>query len=201
MIAIIDYGLGNLTSVKNALDVIGVANKITNSKKDIVAANGIIFPGVGAAGAGMENLRKNKLDVLLTDQIKKGKPFLGTCLGMQLLFDYSEEDNTKCLGIFKGRVRKFTRRLKIPQIGWNNIRIMNSESRIMEQIEQDSFFYFVNSYYCEPEDQNIIIGKTDYGITFASVIQKDNVFATQFHSEKSGDVGLALLRNFTNICV
>jgi len=200
MIAIIDYGLGNLTSVKNALDNIGVANKITNAKKDIVNAKGIIFPGVGAAGAGMTNLRAKKLDMLLVEQIQKGKPFLGTCLGMQLLFEFSEENNTRCLGIFKGNVKRFKTTLKVPQIGWNQV-IKTSRTPLLRSTGVQSYFYFVNSYYCVPKEKSIVVGKTNYGKDFASVIQKNNVFATQFHSEKSGDAGLQLLKNFSNICL
>ena len=209
MIAIVDYGLGNLTSVKNALDTLGVENRVTALKKDIVTSKGIILPGVGAAGVGMLNLRKKKLDSLLIEQIKRGKPFLGTCLGMQLLFEYSEEDNTKCLGILRGKVKKFQTKLKVPQIGWNNVRITNypsrrgraeaDELRITNEIKDNSYFYYVNSYYCIPEDKNTVVGTTEYGVTFASVIQKDNIYATQFHSEKSGEAGLQLLKNFCSI--
>lgn len=200
MIGIIDYGLGNLTSVKNALDKLGVPNFISGDPVKLKKSTGLILPGVGAAGAGMKNLTAGKLDRLIIEEIKKGKPFLGICLGMQLLFDYSEEDNTKCLSIFPGIVKKFQGNLKVPQVGWNNVRIMNQESRIMQDIKDESYFYFVNSFYCDPRDKNFIAGETDYVITFASVLEKDNIFATQFHCEKSGEVGLKLLKNFTKGC-
>lgn len=208
MIAIIDYGLGNLTSVKNALDKLGVPNFISDNPLVLKKAAGLILPGVGAAGTGMKNLKAKKLDELIKDEVQKGKPFLGTCLGMQLLFDFSEEDNTACLGIIPGNVKKFTNKLKVPQIGWNNVKITKSEQRISGAFQQvtnnipdNSYFYFVNSYYCEPEEENIIVGETEYGVTFASVVEKGNIFATQFHSEKSGDIGLKLLKNFTEVCI
>lgn len=199
MIGIIDYGLGNLTSVKNALDKIGTSAFISGDPKKLKNSKGLILPGVGAAGSGMKNLKKKGLDQFLIDEIKNGKPFLGTCLGMQLLFEFSEEDNTKCLGILKGKVKKFNGDLKIPEMGWNNVSVVKN-SKILKAIADKSYFYFVNSYYCEPSDENIITGKTDYGITFASVIEKDNIFATQFHSEKSGEIGLQLMKNFAEVC-
>lgn len=201
MIGIIDYGLGNLTSVKNALDKIGVPNFISGNSSQLKNSAGLILPGVGAAGAGMKNLKAKKLDQFLIQEIKDGKPFLGTCLGMQLLFNCSEEDNTRCLGIIPGRVKKFIGKLKVPQIGWNNATIVNCESKIMKNLKNESYFYFVNSYYCIPEEKEIISGITNYGGKFCSVIEKNNIFATQFHSEKSGDAGLAVLKNFTEVCI
>ncbi|MBI2593402.1 imidazole glycerol phosphate synthase subunit HisH [Candidatus Daviesbacteria bacterium] len=200
MIGIIDYGLGNLTSVKNALDKIGAPNFISGEVSQLKKSSGLILPGVGAAGAGMKNLKAKKLDIFLTQEIKNGKPFFGICLGMQLLFDFSEEDNTKSLGIIPGKVKKFTGKLKVPQMGWNNVEITNPESKIMRGIKNNSYFYFVNSYYCVPEEKEIIAGTTDYGGKFCSVFEKDNICATQFHSEKSGDTGLQLLENFVKGC-
>jgi imidazole glycerol-phosphate synthase subunit HisH len=200
IIGIIDYGLGNLTSVKNALDKLNIPNLISGDASKLKNTTGLILPGVGAAGQGMKNLRELKLDTFIKEQIKSGKPFLGTCLGIQLLFDFSEEDNTKCLGIFKGTVKKFPASLKAPQIGWNNVGILNNNSPLMKNLKDESYFYFVNSYYPEPLDKSIITGVTEYGIIFASIIEKDNVFATQFHSEKSGEDGLQLLKNFGKVC-
>ena len=199
MIGIIDYGLGNLTSVKNALDKLGIPNFISDDPAKLKDSKGLILPGVGAAGAGMQNLKEKGLDQYLTGEIKNGKPFLGTCLGMQLLFDYSEEGGTKCLGIVPGKVKKFTGSLKVPQMGWNNVASIK-DSNILKGIQDQSYFYFVNSFYCQPEEKEVIAGTTDYGITFASVIEKDNIFATQFHSEKSGEIGLQLLKNFSEVC-
>lgn len=206
MIVVIDYKIGNVGSVVNALDTLGVENIISSDPEIIEKANAIILPGVGAAGTGMKNLKKNGLDKVVIDEIKKGKPFLGICLGMQLLFEKSEEGNAKCLGIFKGTVKKFKKERKIPQIGWNKIE--NQSSKIKDQknrvkienlfreIPNNGYFYFVNSYYCDPKDASIVAGKTTYGETFASIVEKDNIIGVQFHPEKSGDVGFRLLKNF-----
>lgn len=186
MIVIIDYGLGNLASVKNALDKLGVESKISNDPLMIKKADKLILPGVGAAGQGMKNLKEKGLDKLIIEEIRTGKPFLGICLGMQLLFEKSEEGNVNCLGILKGTVKKFKKMKKIPQIGWNQVEI----------IKDKSYFYFVNSFYCQPKDKKIITGITKYGEKFASIVVKDNLWGVQFHPEKSGSVGFKLLENF-----
>ena len=195
MIAVIDYDIGNTGSVVNALDKLGVKSRISDDPEVIKKAQMIILPGVGAAKQGMENLKKKKLDKLIVDEIKKGKPFLGICLGMQLLFDESEEGDVKCLGIFKGKVKKFKKEKKIPQIGWNSI-VITKPDKLFKGISDNSFYYFVNSYYCTPEDKSIIAGITTYGENFASVVTKDNVVGVQFHPEKSGKVGFQLINNF-----
>lgn len=194
MIAIIDYGLGNLASVKNALDKLGIPNRISSSSKVLKKAKALILPGVGAAGQGMKNLKKNGLDKLIIDEIKKGKPFLGICLGMQLLFERSEEGNVDCLGILKGTVKKFKKMKKIPQIGWNQIEIQQ-KSNLFSGIPDNSYFYFVNSFYCLPKEK-ITIGLTNYGETFVSVVERKNIIGVQFHPEKSGKAGFQLLENF-----
>ncbi len=199
MIAVIDYGLGNMGSVTNALNTLGVLNTISSDPFVIKKAKAIILPGVGAAGQGMKNLKERKLDTLITNEIKKGKPFLGICLGMQLLFEKSEEGNVSCLGIFKGVVKKFRKEKKIPQIGWNQVEMKNERLKmrnLFTKIPNKSYFYFVNSYYCAPVDSKIIAGETTYGETFASIVEKDNIVGVQFHPEKSGDVGFQLLKNF-----
>ncbi len=199
MIAIIDYGIGNLASIQNALDRLKIASMITNKPDEIRKANGLILPGVGAAQEGMKNLKKRNLDRLLIGEIVSRKPFLGICLGMQLLFDKSEEGDVKCLGVLKGTVKKFKKERKVPQIGWNRVITMNQEPRtknLFKNIPDKSYFYFVNSYYCEPKDRSVIIGETDYGEKFASIIIKNNIVATQFHPEKSGAVGQQLLSNW-----
>lgn len=198
MIAIIDYELGNVTSVKNALAKQGIPVVISNDSKEIKQSEALILPGVGAAGQGMENLRKRNLDTLISFQIRQGKPLLGICLGMQLLFSSSDEGNTECLTIVKGNVRKFKGKLKVPQIGWNQVKI-NGGSKLLKGIRDSSYFYFVNSYYCDPRDKSIIVGTTEYGQTFCSVLEKENIFGVQFHPEKSGEVGLQLLRNFWEV--
>lgn len=201
MITIIDYGLGNLTSVKNALVKLGVKNQITNKISVLEKSDALILPGVGAADVAMKNLKDQKIDKVILEHVKKGKPILGLCLGMQLLLSFSEEGNVRCLDIIPGIVKKFNIELKIPQIGWNNVKITNNKSSITNNISNNSYFYFVHSYYCSPDDKKVIIGTTQYGIKFASVIQKDNIFGAQFHPEKSDNVGLQLLRNFSEfIC-
>lgn len=199
MIAIIDYGIGNLASITNALKRLKIESIITADPGQIKKAAGLILPGVGAAGEGMMNLQERKLDRAIITETKTGKPFLGICLGMQLLFERSQEGNVNCLGILKGTVKKFKKERKIPQIGWNEVRIMNKElgiKNLFKGIHDNSYFYFVNSYYCVPKDQSIITAETEYGEKFASVIVKNNIVATQFHPEKSGKIGLRLLNNF-----
>lgn len=197
MIVIIDYDLGNLGSVKNALDKLGVISVISKSVTDIQEADGLILPGVGAAGEGMKNLKEKRLDEVIKQEATKGKPILGICLGMQLLMSKSEEGNVDCLNIVEGMVKKFVIPLKVPQIGWNTARV--KESKLFEGIPQNSYFYFVHSYYCSPVDQKSVIGKTKYGTQFCSALQKNIIFGVQFHPEKSGSNGLLLLKNFTNI--
>ena len=193
MIVIIDYGLGNLGSVKNTLDKLGVDSMISKSKKDIGKADGLILPGVGSARQGMENLKNRKIDKILVNEIKKGKPFLGICLGMQLLFSESKEGNSKCLNVIEGTVKEFNSEVKVPQIGWNMVE-QKTESELFKNIPKNSSFYFVNSYYCEPKDKSIIVGETEYGVNFCSVLIKNNVVATQFHPEKAAKLACNLLK-------
>ena len=189
MIVIIDYGAGNLVSVKNALDYLGVASKITSNAEDIEKAERIILPGVGSFGFMMESLRKLKLEEPLKKALLKGKPYLGICLGLQALFEESVESPCIAgLNIFKGKVVKF-KQGKIPQIGWNNIKPRKS-------LFKAGFVYFVNSYYPVPKDKEIIETTTDYFGDFVSAVQKDNITAMQFHPEKSGEFGLNLIRRW-----
>ncbi|RJR14955.1 imidazole glycerol phosphate synthase subunit HisH [Candidatus Microgenomates bacterium] len=198
MIVIIDYGIGNTGSVVNALNKLGIPNRISSDPEVLNSADGLILPGVGNAQQGMENLRRSKLDQVISEAIQKGKPFLGICLGMQLLFETSEEGNTTCLGILKGAVYKFQQERKVPQIGWNEVKAKtgNQSNRLFFNIPNQSLFYFVNSYYCMPSTNEPIIAKSSYGETFASVVARKNLVATQFHPEKSGRVGFQLLSNF-----
>jgi len=196
MIVIIDYGLGNLGSVKNTLDKLGVDSVILSSKDKIEAGSGLILPGVGSANQGMKNLRKTGLDKMIINEIKIGKPFLGICLGMQLLFSKSEEGNVRCLNIIEGRVKKFNSQLKVPQIGWNKVKTTEDKQRLFKKIPDNSSFYFVNSYYCVPKDKSIIVGESEYGVNFCSILVKKNITATQFHPEKSGSIGLQLIKNW-----
>lgn len=198
MIAIIDYGLGNLGSIKNALNRLNVTSRITDKVVEINNAKGIIFPGVGAANAGIKNLKLKEVDKIICNQITNGKPILGICLGMQLLFSSSEEGNTKCLNIIKGKVKKFNTDLKVPQIGWNQVRF--KPSKLFAGINNDNYFYFANSYYCQPKDKKIVTGITNYGINFCSAIETNNIFGVQFHPEKSGKIGQQLIKNWLNLC-
>lgn len=203
MIAIIDYDAGNLTSVSRAVSHLGMPNVITKTAAEIRAAQRIIFPGVGAAGAAMESLKRSGLDAVITEAFVSGKPILGICLGSQIILSHSEENNTPCLGILQGTVRAFApenrskdgQKLKIPHMGWNGIKIEKSHT-LLAGVGADDEFYFVHSYYPEPQDNTSVIASTDYGISFASIIGFNNLFATQFHLEKSGRPGLKILDNF-----
>lgn len=208
MIAIIDYNAGNLASVQNALIRLRVAHIITSDPKKILSADGVIFPGQGRAGSAMSELRKTGVDAIIP-QITK--PFLGICLGMQLLCRYSEEDETNCLGVFQDRCRIFPPTLKTPHLGWNKAKFVR-ESPLTVGIPNGSYFYFVHSYYVDAAgDADIagpinasttrVIGTTSYGFDFPSIMQKDNFFAVQFHPEKSGARGLRLLTNFCELCL
>ncbi|MFN7170375.1 MAG: imidazole glycerol phosphate synthase subunit HisH [Candidatus Omnitrophota bacterium] len=199
MIAIVDYKMGNLRSIAKAFEVMGAEVLITAQGEDLKNAQAIVLPGVGAFGQGMRHLREQGIAPVLKEEIDKGKPFLGICLGMQLLFSYSEEQGRhRGLDIIKGRVECFPKNLKVPHIGWNQIKIKNQESKIkiLEGIPNGAYFYFVHSYYVIPEEKIIILATTDYGIEFASVIQKDNILGVQFHPEKSQELGLKFLENF-----
>jgi imidazole glycerol-phosphate synthase subunit HisH len=203
VIAILDYRAGNLTSVARALNYIGFPSRITHSHEEIQRAERIIFPGVGAAGKSMENLRELGLDVVLRQRLDAGVPVLGICVGLQVLLDYSEENDTPCLGIIPGRVRRFPsdmrttggESLKIPHMGWNAV-AFTQDHPVFEKIPAESEFYFVHSYYPDPGESRHIAGTTEYGITFASAVAKGNLVALQFHPEKSGPPGLQLLKNF-----
>jgi glutamine amidotransferase len=203
MLAIIDFKAGNLTSVKLALETIGVTGTITSDPKTVAAAERVIFPGVGAAGAAMQNLRNFGLDDALRDIVRRGVPLLGICVGMQVLLDFSEEDGgTEMLGLIPGRVVRFSPTNswdKVPQIGWNSVCWLpeNTNSPFLRKLTNPSDFYFVHSYYPVPDQPSHILAQTDYaGTRFASILQCENIIATQFHPEKSGKIGLQLLENF-----
>lgn len=191
MIAIIDYKAGNTGSVKNALDRLGVSSVITADPAKIRNAKGVIFPGQGRAGPAMKELRRTGLDKLIPE-LKQ--PFLGICLGMQLLAESSEEDNVKCLGVVPGICRKFPAAMKTPQLGWNRVNFIQ-DSPMTKNIGSGRYFYFVNSFYFEA-DTAAVAGTTAYGFDVPSLVQRDNFFAVQFHPEKSGQAGEQLLMNF-----
>ncbi len=198
MIAIVDYGMGNLRSVEKGFARVGAEAIVTSDEKDIEKARAIVLPGVGAFRDCMANLKNLKLLDPILKAIEQGKPYLGICLGLQILFTESEEfGHSEGLGIVKGVVKRFPPSdLKIPHMGWNTIRYVRRPP-IMASIDDGSFFYFVHSYYVSPDDSTVIATTTDYGITFTSMIWKDNIFATQFHPEKSQRLGLKILENFT----
>ena len=199
MIAIVDYGMGNLRSVQKAFEKIGATARITPFPRDLANARGIVLPGVGAFGQAMDNLRAVGWIDPLRDAVARGVPFIGICLGMQLLFESSEEmGQHEGLGILRGEVKRFDNGLKVPQMGWNQIHVQQS-SPLLRDVADGSYAFFVHSYYCAPRDPSITVATTDYGIEFASVVQQGNVFGAQFHPEKSQSVGLKMLENFADI--
>lgn len=207
MIAIVDYGMGNIRSVEKGFIKVGADVMITSDPKVIADAKGVVLPGVGAFRDCMSNLDDLRLLDSIVKEIGKGKPYLGICLGLQILFSESEEFGfCKGLNVFAGKVVKFrfdahrnaeSGIMKIPHMGWNNARLLRRPP-IFEGIEDKSYFYFVHSYYVVPEDEGIVAARTDYGTDFVSMVWKDNVFATQFHPEKSQEAGLKILRGFND---
>ncbi|NPA39566.1 MAG: imidazole glycerol phosphate synthase subunit HisH [Thermodesulfobacteria bacterium] len=203
MIGIIDYNAGNLTSVARALSALGYSWIISSDVSELKKAERIIFPGVGAAGSAMESLKSLKLDEFLKEAFEKGVPIMGICLGTQIIFEESEEDGgTKTLGLLKGKVKRFPEplvyegeRLKVPHMGWNKV-FWKMEHPVFKGLDPEYEYYFVHSYYVEPEDSSIIAGTTFYGIEFCSAIAYKNIVAVQFHPEKSGKPGLKILDNF-----
>lgn len=201
MIAIIDYDAGNIKSVEKALQLLGEEVCVTKDVDTILQAEKVILPGVGAFGDAMEKLSKYKLIPVIKQVVAKKTPFLGICLGLQLLFDSSEESpGVDGLGILKGKIIKIPsdRGLKVPHIGWNSLKFPN-QGKLFAGMKEDSFVYFVHSYYLEAEEQEIVTAVTDYATLIHASVEKDNVFACQFHPEKSSDTGLQILRNFVNI--
>ena len=198
MIAIIDYDAGNLKSVEKALAHIGEESVITRDFQTILNADKVILPGVGAFGDAMANLKRLELDKVIRELNEKQTPFLGICLGLQLLFESSEESpGVEGLGLLKGQIRRIPDKegLKIPHIGWNSLELTNN-GRLFKGIEEQSYVYFVHSYYLEAEDEQIVKASTNYVTHIHASVESGNVFACQFHPEKSGDVGLQILKNF-----
>lgn len=201
MVAIIDYKAGNLQSVSNALSKLGYENKITADADEIRNAERVIFPGVGAANSAMKNLKEAKLDVILKEVIASGKPVLGICLGTQIILGYSEEDGgVECLNIIPGKAIRFNKEedMKIPHMGWNQVNYDESSKHpIFNGLKNNLEFYFVHSFYPAPENSDNVVATTTYGSQkFCCAMQKGNLISTQFHPEKSGDIGLKLLDNF-----
>lgn len=220
MIAIIDYGAGNLGSIEKAFKFLGLDAVLTSDKDIILSADAVVLPGVGAFADAMESLKKFRLDKIILDVVDNNKPFLGICLGMQLMFEYSEEGGGKIpgLGFLKGAIKRFPANLclKIPHMGWNclNLRpqcgtlratsptketIKKEECALFKNFDHDVYVYFVHSYYLDATDKSIVSATAGYGIEFDAVVNYKNIFLTQFHPEKSGENGLKILRNFADI--
>jgi glutamine amidotransferase len=200
MIAIIDYGMGNLKSVTNAFRKLDATVEITRDRRIIEGASAMVLPGVGAFGKCIANLKEFGLFDVVKEWIKADRLYLGICLGMQILFDSSEESpGVGGLGVIGGRVPRFAGTMKVPHMGWNSLHF-TQEPEIFRGIREGEFFYFVHSYYCAPDDESVVATKTPYGIDFVSSIKKGNLFACQFHPEKSQKVGLQVLQNFIGLC-
>ena len=196
-VAVVDYESGNLRSVCRALEKTGAQPHVSSQPETILESDAVVLPGVGSGDSAMAALRARKLVKPLTEFADSGRPFLGVCLGLQLLMDSTEEGEAECLGIVAGRTKKLPEGLKVPHMGWNSVNV-SSAHPVLHGIPQDSYFYFVHSYYAYPKDQGLIAGVTEYGIPFCSLLIRDNLVATQFHPEKSGPVGLRIYENFVN---
>ena len=196
MIAIIDYGAGNIRSIEKALEYVGAAVQVTGDRAVVARAQAVVLPGVGSGGAAMARMRQQGLDDAIRQATQQGKPFLGICLGMQLLADHHAEGEVDGLGLFRGEVRRIPHGPKIPHMGWNQVWPLHAGLPIFAGIPADAYFYFAHSYYVEPLDQQGVAAVTDYGSPYCSVIVTERVWGTQFHPEKSGTIGLHLLKNF-----
>ena len=195
-IAVIDYGAGNLRSIRRALEAAGAHVTVTSDSEDVRRADAVVFPGVGAAGAAMDRLHQLGLVDVIGEVVAEGRPFLGICLGMQLLFEHQEEGDTRGLGLLKGRVRTLSPEVKVPQIGWNRVRWIQEAAGYHPAEEDD--FYFVHSYVIEPDDPADIVAITRYGEVFPSIVRHGGVSGTQFHPEKSGPAGLKLIEGWVD---
>lgn len=195
-VAIIDYGVGNLRSVEKAFAATGCEAMVTGEESALRKADRLVLPGVGAFGACMKALSERGFDRLVREQVKSGTPVLGVCVGMQLLFQESDEfGSTPGLGLMRGRVRRFENSLVVPHVGWNRIHQRKAHA-LFEGVDDGAFCYFVHSFYCEPADEAVVVGQTEYGGRYASVVAQGNVCGVQFHPEKSQEIGLRMLRNF-----
>jgi glutamine amidotransferase len=199
-VAIIDYGVGNLRSVEKAFQAAGCEAVVSADERELRAAEKLVLPGVGAFRACMEALTARGFDRLVRERVNGGTPLLGVCVGMQMLFQESEEFGvTRGLGLLGGRVRRFPAGMRVPQVGWNQVE-WERPHRLGEGVADKSFFYFVHSYFCEARDKDVVVGETEYGLRYASVVARANVCGVQFHPEKSQAAGLRLLKNFADSC-
>lgn len=201
MIAIIDYDAGNIMSVQNALAKLGEQAILTRDTKTLLAADKVILPGVGCFGDCMDNLNKYNLGEVIKKITDKGTPFLGVCLGMQMLFEMSEESpDVKGLGLLKGKIKRIPagEYKKIPHMGWNSLELLNN-GRLFEGLGDNPYVYFVHSYYLDADDKSVVVAKTNYNVSIDAAVEKGNIFGCQFHPEKSSDVGLKILRNFIDL--
>ena len=204
-LVVVDYESGNLRSVSRALEYCGISPVVTGDPRELEDADAVVLPGVGSGPAAMSALSQRALAEPLREFVKSGRPFLGICLGLQLLLDWTDEEGgAPCLGIVPGKVKRLPESngggpsLKIPHMGWNSV-ALNGEHPVMQGIDSGSYFYFVHSFYAEPSGATGVLGTTGYGLSFCSVYASDNVVATQFHPEKSGPTGLRIYRNFVNL--
>jgi len=199
MVAIVDYQMGNLHSVQKACAQAGLKSKLVNQAADIRRAKAVILPGVGAFGQAMQHLTSRRLIKALKEAAASGKPFLGICLGMQLLFDYSEEfGRHEGLGLLAGKVVPFPKKLKVPHMGWNQI-ALQQKSPFFQGVPNNAYMYFVHSFYCVPEDPKVVLTTTDYGQSFASAVGREHICGIQFHPEKSQNTGLTIYRNLAKM--
>ena len=196
MIALVDYGAGNIHSIEKALEYAGATVRVTNDPALVVDAEAIVLPGVGSAGSAMAQITKHGLDDAIREATQRGKPFLGICLGMQLLAEYHAEGEVSGLSLFPGAVKRIPYGPKIPHMGWNQVKPLHENLPIFAGIPENTYFYFAHSYYVEPQDQQGVAAITEYGSPYCSVIATEQVWGTQFHPEKSGTLGLQLLQNF-----
>ena len=199
MIAVLDYGAGNLRSVAKALEAVGAKPVVTSDAAALSRASGLVVPGQGSAVDAMRNLERLGLVEPIIAFVRSGRPFLGVCLGEQIIFESSDEGNQTCLGLLAGTCRKLPGGQKVPHMGWNSVDF-RVDHPLLRGIPSGAFFYFVHSYYVDPADPAVVVGETDYGVRFASIVGRGNVFATQFHPEKSSDLGLQIYRNFAALC-
>ncbi|MBI2855453.1 MAG: imidazole glycerol phosphate synthase subunit HisH [Chloroflexi bacterium] len=199
-VTIVDYGAGNLRSVAKAVEKLGYTPHVTGEARELLQAKAVIFPGQGASESAMTALHRQGLVEPVKEVISRGVPFFGVCLGLQLLLETSEEGPTPCLGLMRGKVRLLPLDVKRPHMGWNQVALSGTHP-VFDGVESGSYFYFVHSYYADPQDDALVLGTTDYGVAFCSVIARDNLVATQFHPEKSGTLGLRLYENFLRLAI